>query len=164
MGISGAQNVQIVFRLIEIVTGFHEPCMNRLVRRLRRIPHLPVPQCTGIIRQNRKAQPIVFHELLCFCFLSALFKNFLCRWSVRVNAEVCRKPLGGFVKRQTKKVGGKVDHVSVCAAGKAIIVIVCHEQAGVPVVVKRTEGFTISAQVLFKIFNIRTGTADILSG
>ena len=52
---------------IEVVTGFRKPCMNRLVRRLRRIPHLPVQHYTGEIRQNRKAQPLVFHELLCFC-------------------------------------------------------------------------------------------------
>ena len=67
VGIPDAQNIQIVFRFVELVTGFHEPCVNRRVRRLRRIPHLPVPQYTGVIRQNRKAQPLVFHELLCFC-------------------------------------------------------------------------------------------------
>lgn len=30
--ITCAQNVQIIFRFIELVTGFHEPCVNRLVR------------------------------------------------------------------------------------------------------------------------------------
>ena len=29
--ITCAQNVQIIFRFIELVTGFHEPCVNRLV-------------------------------------------------------------------------------------------------------------------------------------
>ena len=29
--------------------------------------YLPVPQHTGVIGQNRKAQPLVFSELLCFC-------------------------------------------------------------------------------------------------
>ena len=32
----------------------------------------------------------------------------------------------------------------MCAADKTIIMIVCHIQAGVPVVVKGTEGFAIS--------------------
>ena len=143
MGITGTQNFQIVFRFVELVTGFYEPCVNRLVGRLRRIPHLPVPQHTGIIGQNSKAQPLVFCELLCFCLLSALFKNFLCRRSVRANAEVCCKPLGGFVNRQTKKVGGKADHIPMYAAGKTIIMIVCHIQAGVPVVVKGAKGFAL---------------------
>ena len=31
----------------------------------------------------------------------------------------------------------------MCAAGKAIIVIVCYKQAGVPVVVKGAEGFAL---------------------
>ena len=64
MGIPGTQNVQIIFRFVELVTGFYEPCVNRLVRRLRRIPHLPAPQDAGVIGQNRKAQPLVFYELL----------------------------------------------------------------------------------------------------
>jgi len=32
MGIPGTQNIQIIFRFIELVTRFHKPCVNRLVR------------------------------------------------------------------------------------------------------------------------------------
>ena len=139
--------------------------MNGLVRRLRRIPQLPLPPSAGVIGQNRKAQPLVFRELLCFCLLSALFKNFLCWRSVRVNAEVCRKPLGGFVKRQIKKVCGKVNHVPMCAAGKTKTMIVCHIQAGVPVVVKRTEGFALPVDrypVPFRSFPTAHAILDVL--
>ena len=48
--------------------------------------------------------------------------------------------LGGFVKRQIKKVRGKVDHIPMCAAGKTIKVVVCHIQAGVPVIVEWAKG------------------------
>ena len=51
---------------------------------------------------------------------------------------------GGFVKRQIKKVGGKIDYVPMRTAGKAIIMIVHYIQAGVPVIVKGTKGFAIS--------------------
>ena len=34
------------------------------------------------------------------------------------------------LKRQIKKVRGKVDHIPMCAAGKTIKVVVCHIQAG----------------------------------
>ena len=78
---------------------------------------------------------------------SAFFKNFLCRRLVCINAEVCRKTLGGFVKRQIKKVRGKVDHIPMCAAGKTIKVVVCHIQAGMPVIVERTERHTVAVDL-----------------
>ena len=39
------------------------------------------------------------------------------------------------------------DHIPVLPAGKAIIVVVGHIQAGVPVVVKGAEGFAISVHI-----------------
>ena len=101
----------------------------------------------------------------CFCFLSAFFKNFLCRRLVCINAEVCRKTLGGFVTRQIKKVRGKVDHIPMCAAGKTIKVVVCHIQAGMPVVVKRAEGFALPVDrypVPFRSFPTVHAIFDVL--
>ena len=141
--ISGAQNVQIVFRLIELVTGFHEPCMNRLVRRLRRIPHLPVPQYTGVIRQNRKAQPLVFHELLCFCSDMLCVERRCAGRIVRTKVKVCCQTLRRLIEQQAEQLCGKVDHISMLPAGEAIIVIVRHIQAGMPVIVERAACHTV---------------------
>ena len=45
MGIPGAQNIQVILRLVQLVTGFHEP----LIRCFCCILHLPSPQDTGVI-------------------------------------------------------------------------------------------------------------------
>lgn len=82
IGIPESKNIQVIFRLVQLVTGF----LKSFIR--------------------------------CFCFLSAFFKNFLCRRLVCINAEVCRKTLGGFVKRQIKKVRGKVDHIPTVPQAK----------------------------------------------
>ena len=121
--------------------------MNRRVRRLRRIPHLPVPQHTGVIGQNRKAQPLVFHELLCFC-LDMLCVECCCAGRlVRAEMKICHQLPRRIIGRKLKQPAYKVDHISVFPAGEAIIVIVRHIQAGVPVVVKGAEGFAVSVHI-----------------
>ena len=41
----GAQNIQVILRLVQLLTGFHEP----LIRCFCCILHLPSPQDTGVI-------------------------------------------------------------------------------------------------------------------
>ena len=64
------------------------------------------------------------------------------RWAALsgVNAESLLQAAAPLRKAASQnKLGGKVDHIPVCATGKAIIVIVRHVQAGMPVVVERAE-------------------------
>lgn len=51
------------------------------------------------------------------------------------------------VGRKLKQSAYKVDHIPALPAGETIIVVVGHIQAGVPVVVKREEGFPISVHI-----------------
>ena len=49
--------------------------------------------------------------------------------------------------RKLKQSAYKIDHITVFPTGKTIIVVVCHIQAWVPVVVKRAEGFAVSVHI-----------------
>ena len=64
IGITCAQNIQVIFRLVQLVAGFHKSFIRCFLWRVGRILHLPAPQDAGVIGQNRKAQPLVFYELL----------------------------------------------------------------------------------------------------
>ena len=97
----------------------------------------------GIIGQNRKAQPLVFRELLCFCS-DALCAECRCagrlvRGEVKVGCQTLRR----FIERQAEQLCGKVDHISMFPAGEAMVVVVCHIQAGVPVIVERAKGHAV---------------------
>ena len=113
----------IVFRFIELVTGFCKPGVNRLIRRLRRIPHLPVPQHTGVISQNRKAQPLVFHELLCFCSDTLCVERRCAGRLVRAEMKICHQLPYCIIGRKLKQSAYKVDHISVFPAGKTIMIV-----------------------------------------
>ena len=141
--ITCAQNVQIIFRFIELAAGFYKPGVNGLVRRMRRIPRLPVPQHTGVIGQNRKAQPLVFHELLCFCSDALCVERRCAGRFIRAEMKICHQLPCRIIRRKLKQSAYKVDYVSVLPAGEAIKMIVRHIQAGVPVIVERAEGFAL---------------------
>ena len=55
--------------------------------------------------------------------------------------KVCYQLSRCIVGRKLKQSAYKGDYASVLPAGKAIIVVVCHMQAGMPVIVKRAESF-----------------------
>ena len=121
--------------------------MKRLVLRAWRIPHLPIPQHTGVIRQNRKAQPLVFHELLCFCSDALCVECCFVGRLVRAEMKICHQLPRRIIGRKLKQLVHKVDHIPMCAAGEAMIMVVSHIQAGVPVIVKGAEGFAISIHI-----------------
>ena len=90
-----------------------------------------------------KAQPLVFHELLCFCS-DALCVECCCAGRlVRAEMKICHQLPRRIIGRKLKQLAHKVDHIPVFPAGKTIIMIVRHIQAGVPVVVKGAEGHAI---------------------
>ena len=66
---------------------------------------------------------------------------------VRAEMKICHQLPRRIIGRKLKQPAYKVDYVSVLPTGEAIIVIVRHIQAGVPVVVKGAEGFAISIHI-----------------
>ena len=96
---------------------------------------------------NRKAQPLVFHELLCFCSDMLCVDRCCAGWLVRAEMKICHQLPRRIIGRKLKQPAYKVDHIPVLPAGKAIIVVVRHIQAGVPVVVKGTEGFAVPVYI-----------------
>ena len=62
---------------------------------------------------------------------------------VRAEMKICHQLPRRIIGRKLKQLAHKVDHIPVFPAGKAIIVIICHIQTGVPVIVKRTERHTV---------------------
>ena len=62
---------------------------------------------------------------------------------VRSEVKVCCQTLRRLIERQAEQLCGKVDHIAVFPTGKAIIVIIRHIQAGMPVIVERAECHTV---------------------
>ena len=79
--------------------------------------------------------------------------------------KVCGQPLRRLIERQAEQLCGKVDHIPVLPAGETIIVVVCHIQAGVPVVVKGTKCFVLPVDrypVPFRSFPTAHAIFDVL--
>ena len=70
---------------------------------------------------NRKAQPLVFHELLCFCSDMLCVDRCCAGWLVRAEMKICHQLPRRIIGRKLKQPAYKVDHIPVCAAGEAII-------------------------------------------
>ena len=123
------------------LTGFHKTAVQRLVRGLWRIPHLPVPKQVQIVRQHRKTQPLRFSELLC-----QMARYFFCvKWwrifpGLQGDAEVRRKPPGGVAGIQPCELRRQVDHVPGLSAAEAMEVVGVQLHAGCAVVMERTAG------------------------
>ena len=62
---------------------------------------------------------------------------------VRGKVKVCCQTLRRLIERQAEQPCSKVDHIAVFPAGEAIIMVVCHIQTGMSVVVKRAERHAI---------------------
>ena len=59
----------------------------------------------------------------------------LVRGEVKVSCQLLRC----IIQREPEQLAYKINHIAVFSAGEAIIVVVCHIQAGMPVVMKRAE-------------------------
>ena len=62
---------------------------------------------------------------------------------VRAEMKICHQLPCRIIGRKLKQSAHKVDHIPVLPAGKAIIVVVGHIQAGMPVIVEWAEGHAV---------------------
>ena len=62
---------------------------------------------------------------------------------VRAEMKICHQLPRRIIGRKLKQLAHKVDHIPVFPAGKAIIVIIRHIQAGMPVIVEWAEGHAV---------------------
>src|SRR5699024_1418804 len=88
------------------------------------------------------------HFLLRVCSQKGAFRFWQgdCRWwLVRVNPEVMSQLFTRLVAAQTKQVRHKVDHVAGGSAAETVKVPRVQLHAGMPVIVKRTTGYAVSA-------------------
>ena len=58
---------------------------------------------------------------------------------VRCKVEVCCQTLRRLIERQAEQLCGKVDHIAVSPAGEAMVVVLRHIQAWMPVIVERAK-------------------------
>lgn len=63
---------------------------------------------------------------------------------VRAEMKICHQLPRRIIGRKLKQLAHKVDHIPVLPAGEAIVMIVCHIQTGMSVVVKRAEGHAVA--------------------
>ena len=121
------------------LAGFYKTVVQRFVRGLWRIPHLPAPKQVQIVRQHRKTQPLRFPELLCqvirYFFCGTWQRIFPC---LQGDTEVRCKSSGGIAGIQPSELRRQVDYVPGLSAAEAVEVVGVQLHAGCAVVMERT--------------------------
>lgn len=93
------------------------------------------------------AQVLVFFELLCFCSDTFCIECRCAGRLVRVKMKVYHQLHGCVVGLEIKQPCSEVNDISMLSAGKAIIMVVCHIQAGVSIIVKGAERLAVSVDL-----------------
>ena len=125
----------------------HKTVMRCVLRGPRRIQQLPFLKQLHILHERRKAQLLISSESLCFALPILFFLHYLVGWLVLRDAEVVCQLLRRIVQGQTIELGCEIDHISMFAASVAMIVVICHKQARMAVIVEWAKGFSMTVDL-----------------